>query len=289
MATIEGFAVFILSHGRPDRVYTYSSLRRFGYTGPIYIIIDNEDKTAQKYRDIYGKQVIEFDKSAIAETFDEGDNSGDHRAEVYARNASFEIARSLGITYFMELDDDYDDWHYKTDAHFRYRTESIRNLDAVFASMLSYYKSIPALSITMAQEGDFPGGGWNGIDRSLGRRRKCMNTWICSTERPFQFIGRMNEDVNTSTWRGRLGNVFMTFPLLSIEQKQTQANKGGMTDLYLDSGTYVKSFYTVMLIPSGVKVSPMGGPTAHRLHHLINWDVTVPCIIGEQYRKPDHA
>ena len=38
----EDFAVFILTHGRADNVKTYKTLKRFGYTGKIYIIIDNE-------------------------------------------------------------------------------------------------------------------------------------------------------------------------------------------------------------------------------------------------------
>jgi len=35
------FAVFILSNGRPDNVITYRSLRSHGYTGKIYIIVDD--------------------------------------------------------------------------------------------------------------------------------------------------------------------------------------------------------------------------------------------------------
>ena len=43
------FAIFILTHGRPDNVKTYNVIRNRGYTGNIYIIIDNEDKSAKKY------------------------------------------------------------------------------------------------------------------------------------------------------------------------------------------------------------------------------------------------
>src|SRR5699024_11616996 len=51
--------------------------------------------------------VLVFSKSEIARTFDEGDNFGDRRAIVYARNACFELARQIGATHFIELDDDY--------------------------------------------------------------------------------------------------------------------------------------------------------------------------------------
>ena len=64
------FAAFILTHGRPDRVVTYNALLRAGYTGPIYFIVDNEDKTVDRYRDRYGDRVIIFDKEAAAKTFE---------------------------------------------------------------------------------------------------------------------------------------------------------------------------------------------------------------------------
>jgi thiamine biosynthesis protein ThiI len=35
------FCVFILTHGRADRVYTYKTVRNDGYTGPIYLHIIN--------------------------------------------------------------------------------------------------------------------------------------------------------------------------------------------------------------------------------------------------------
>jgi len=88
--------------GRPRNVVTYHTLMRQGYTGPVYIIVDNEDKTLGEYRKVYGDKVIVFDKAATAKTFDEGDNFNDRRAVIYARNASFQIARDLGLTYFLQ-------------------------------------------------------------------------------------------------------------------------------------------------------------------------------------------
>ena len=39
------FAIFILSHGRANKVKTLKTLKDCGYNGKWYIIIDNEDKT----------------------------------------------------------------------------------------------------------------------------------------------------------------------------------------------------------------------------------------------------
>lgn len=97
-----GFVAFILTHGRPDRVLTYEKLRKHGYTGKIYIVCDDEDKTLPEYRKRFG-DVLVFSKSEIAKTFDEGDNFGDRRAIIYARNACFELAQQIGATHFIEL------------------------------------------------------------------------------------------------------------------------------------------------------------------------------------------
>lgn len=45
----EKFACFILTYGRPQNQQTYRSLRKHGYTGPIYLIIDDEDTTGDEY------------------------------------------------------------------------------------------------------------------------------------------------------------------------------------------------------------------------------------------------
>ena len=97
------FAVFILTHGRPDKVKTYDSLIKQGYTGRIYIIVDNEDKTIEEYKKKFKEKVIVFDKLEMSKTFDTGDNFSNRRSIVYARNASFKIAKDLKIKYFMQL------------------------------------------------------------------------------------------------------------------------------------------------------------------------------------------
>jgi hypothetical protein len=150
--------------------------------------------------------------------------------------------------------------------------------------MLDFYKTIPAKSIAMAQGGDFIGGAGSGTAKSKKLKRKCMNSFICSTERPFKFNGRINEDVNTYTYKASIGHIFFTIPTLSLEQETTQSNKGGMTDIYLDKGTYIKSFYSVIFSPSSVKVALMGDKNK-RLHHRVSWNNAVPVILNEIHKK----
>lgn len=111
-----------------------------------------------------------------------------------------------------------------------------------------------------------------------------MNTFFCDVEKPFKFIGRINEDVNTYTRLGSVGWLGLTITDGQINQKQTQANKGGMSNVYLDSGTYLKSFYSVIGMPSAVKISEMGDKNK-RIHHNVEWERCVPMILNEMYKK----
>ena len=282
----KSFVAFILTHGRPDRIYTLRSLKKHGYTGRVVILIDNEDKTREEYEARYPGMVHVSDKAGISDTFDEGDNFGDRRAIVYARNACFVVAKELGVEHFIELDDDYTEFRYKTNAHDQYCNKfNLSNLDGLFDAMIDFLEATKASSVALAQNGDFIGGHAGTNAGKLEPWRKCMNTFVCATARPFKFFGRINEDVNVYTCGTRRGMLLFTLPNCAINQKQTQSNGGGMTDLYLDSGTYVKSFYSVMYAPSCVKVQDMG-PVYRRMHHRVSWRHCAPKILAESVRKP---
>lgn len=279
------FIVFILTHGRPDSIYTLNSLRVCGFTGRVVLVLDDGDETVHEYINKYTFGNIKvFDKKAYAEAIDEFDNFEDRRAIVYARNACFDIAADLEYTYFLQLDDDYVSFDYRLVIDDKAVFKPVKNLDAVFDSVLDYYKSIPAYSIAFAQGGDFIGGIDNGRQTFRFSQRKVMNTFFCSTERRFKFFGRINEDVNVYTDFQSKGNLFLTLQNLSITQQRTQQKRGGLTDIYLQLGTYVKSFYTLMCAPSCTRISMMNA-NHKRLHHSIDWDVAVPKIIREEVQK----
>jgi len=282
---LNDFAVFILTHGRPENIITLTSLKKSGYTGRLYLIIDDEDKAANSYRVKYGSDsVIMFSKKEMADKIDEGNNFDERRTITHARNACFEIARELGVTYFIQLDDDYTSFDYRLIVNGAAVHKNIKDINKVFESLLTFYKGTQALSIAWAQGGDFIGGLDNGKDTYRFARRKCMNTFICSTEREFQFTGTFNEDVNTYTVLGSRGNLFMTIPIISITQRATQSQAGGITEAYKKYGTYCKAFSTVMMQPSSVTVAMMRANNI-RLHHRIDWPTTVPVILPEKYQK----
>ena len=235
------FAIFILTHGRPDNIKTLTMLEKCGWTGKTYIVIDDEDKRADEYFQRYGDMVLQFNKKEIADQIDDADTSGDRRAIIYARHASQHMAKALGLDYMLQLDDDYADLRYRFIKKGVLTSFRVKDFDSLAEATLR-------------------------------------------TDRYVDFKGKINDDVNLYVVYGAQGELIFTSFHVNVLQMATQANQGGMTELYLEEGTYAKSFYSVMMAPSCVKIYPMG--TANRrLHHKVDWRYAVPKIINQKYRK----
>ena len=59
---------------------------------------------------------------------------------------------------------------------------------------------------------------------------------------------------------------------------------GGITDIYLELGTFVKSFYTIIQSPSSVKISLIG-TSERRIHHSVLKENTYVKILREEVKK----
>jgi hypothetical protein len=149
--------------------------------------------------------------------------------------------------------------------------------------MIDFLEDTGALTVAMGQGGDLIGGLNSGTFKSQ-IKRKAMNSFFCKVDNPFKFLGSVNEDVNTYVLLGMQGKLFFSIMSLCLTQTTTQQNAGGMTDVYLDSATYVKSFYSVMYAPSCVTIRLMG--SFHpRMHHAVSWDNCTPRILDEKIKK----
>lgn len=286
------FAVFILSHGRPDNVRSWKSLDKAGYTGKRYVIVDNEDKAIDQYKNNFGDDLIIFDKGKVAKGVDACDNVNRRDSVVYARNYCFQLARELGLSYHLQLDDDYNYFAWVTDNEGNYLTRnsfySIENIDLVFEATIDFLDATGATSVAYAQGGDLIGGANGRFVRMAANgkfARKAMNTFFFKTDADVIFRGRVNDDVNLYVEKGRAGELFITIPRLRVEQPDTQTKSGGCTEVYKDMGTYVKSFYSLMVAPSCVSLGMMG-ETHRRIHHRVSWKHACPVIVSEKHRKP---
>ena len=215
--------------------------------------------------------------------FDIGDNLPDRRVVIYARNKCHEIAQNLGINYFLELDDDYDQIAYRREENGVLKTCPVRQAERLFDKMINFLERSNSLTVAFAQGGDFIGGVKGSVYKQ-GLSRKAMNAFFCKTDRPFKFYGRINEDATMYCVLGMKGNLIFTVADVMIHQSTTQSNAGGLTDIYCNMGTYYKSFFSVMYAPSCVRIGVMGNYDL-RIHHKVKWVNCTPKILNERYKK----
>lgn len=284
----DDLAALILTNRRPDNVRTYGALRKHGYSGPIVLVVDDEDPTLPDYLNRYGEEVQVFSRRRAAQLTDMADNFLDARdSVVVARNAAWGVAEQLGYRDFMVLDDDYSGFSHRYDGENVFRYCPIQNLDAVWSAMRRFFRATDLVTLAMMQGGDFLGGarGSSVYVHKIMMARKAMNSFLCSTDRPFRFSGRTNEDVTAYCLLGAQGLLFGSVNQVDLGQARTQQQPGGMTDIYRQQGTYVKSFYTVLHCPSFVNVSMMNSREV-RIHHQVQWSYAVPKILPPELQKP---
>ena len=283
----DNFAVLIISHGRPDKVHCVNTLKKVGYTGKYYIIIDNEDNTSDRYYELYGDKVIMFDKSSMDGTFDIMDNFSGRSVPVFARNALYNIAKDLGLDYFLELEDDTMGFVHRYVEDGKLKAKNITNFDDIVNAMVDWLSSTDIDTVAFIQAGDLLGGH----ERKLWQSkvvRKAMQTFFFKVDNPIYFQGRFNDDVNMYLQYGKVGKTVLSIRDVVLITGETQQTSGGITEMYQQYGTYVKSFYSVMLRPDCVQIHGMTMFSGNRrIHHRINWDTAVPKIISSDFKKED--
>ena len=299
------YCIFIISYKRADfcRRNTFRILNSFNHKAPVFIVCSDDDPTLEEYYRIYGKDnVIVFSKMDIQKRYriDLSDcyhgKSNKWISTVWVRTAQFEIARQKGFEYFLTLDDDYLLFGTKIiiEDNGKKKLREINNpfrfidFDVVSEYMFRILDSQKFMScVSFAQNGDFMGGISHNFIQTY--KFKAMNFIYGTTKKMFRYIGRMNEDVNKYLVDNNIGKLSMMLTDISLKQVNTQKTSGGMTDIYKNFGTYMKSFYSVIHNPSAVKINALGGTSeTYRIHHIINYDRSVPKILNERYCKNEN-
>lgn len=283
----DDFCVFILSYDRPKRVKTAETLEKHGYTGDYYIVIDHEEDIEPYEREHGEDRVVHLNKDDALPELDRGDNFDRRACNVYARQQLWDVADELGYDYFLVLDDDYYHFQYRFTEDFDYHPsyEYLDDFDAYIDAAITYLEKADLDTVAMAQGGDFIGGKEASMAQKVQAKRKAMNTFLCKTDRPFSYRGTINEDVNTYVRAQQLGKTFLTINFVSVDQEDTQQEEGGLTDIYLDVGTYVKSFYTILYAPSCTNLMRLHDRADDRIHHQVTWRNAVPKIVPESAKE----
>lgn len=278
----DDFAVFIPTHGRPEKQLTLELLKKEGYDGKWYLVLDNEDETKGEYEKRYGTEnIIVFDKTEWMEKVDSMDNFHEHRASVYARNFIFQAARERGIKNFLMVDDDSTAISYRYEKDGRLLTKHFNGkINKIFQYMVKFAEDSQAAAVSFGMV-QYLMGGVNSSNLKKGLIRKSLNSFFCSVDRPIEFFGSICEDVAAYTTYGSRGRLFFSFIPITLQPVKTMTIESGMTEVYREKGEYIKFFYPIISSPSSVEIAYKNG----NAYHKIKMDLCVPKIISEKYKK----
>ena len=274
------FGIFILTYKRPNKQLTLEALKKQGYTGKVYLIVDNTDDTIQELIDNYQNrcdEIIVFDKEKYYKYTDTVDNFHNLKSVVYARNASFDIAKRLGLDYFMTIDDDIKQFNYRIVKDNKLISRKIKRLDDVIIANLNFFKNNKVDVLGFADSSLYF-GGINGQRYSERLPREAYQCMMFKTDKKINYKGTMCEDLNTTLEYGKQGTIFFNNMLICFNAPKRSTNDGGLKDLYDNNSLYVRNFYSLIVNPSVVKLLP-NGKTKNKIKD------TLPKIINQRWKK----
>lgn len=281
MIDLNNVPIFILTYGRAREQTTLRALNKYGITKHIYLIVSDDDPQLKLYQDAYGNILKIFNRNDVQE--DMMDNKLHKSGVVSARNYCFSLAKKLRVKYFIMLDDDYNIFSFRWVDGSSLRQTKIKNIKPMFIASLRLLENTQLECFCWAQGGDFIGGAGSGTVKSEFKR-KAMNIYFWKVDSNIRFPGRINEDTNMYVHYGKVGKLILTNSFMMINQPKTQETEHGMTDLYKNNGTYMKSMYSVIEEPAIVSLIAMGDKHL-RIHHKVDWNACAPKIINEKYKK----
>lgn len=274
--------IYILSHNRPDNIPTVEALKKSNNTLPIFLVVGDDDPQLEKYKKIHDNLII-FNKTSI--DIDSMSNFNEMGAPLFARKYIEDHAKQNNIENYVMLDDDYNIFGLRyTTGDKTLHQKRIQNITEVFNFFFQIQNSMKKnIQLSFGQNGDYIGGADSRLYKK-GVLYKCMNVFICHKDYPIPFQGIFNDDLNGGLNLVKKGIIPITIKGFTINQEQTQLFEGGLTHAYRKYGTYVKSFYSIMLCPTAVKIQVMGSVN-YRLHHQVQTEHAIPKIIQEKYKK----
>ena len=277
------FAVFILTHGRPNNQLTVKSLQDVGYTGEWYLVVDDQDNTFDEYVKVWGAdRVILFNKDYFIRNTDTGLHTPVPKFAVFARNAIEHIAKEMGYKTFMMLDDDITKFRIRLPVgdslkSFQFTTQ----FNSIIEDSVDYVLSCDIACLGLGFCNLYIGGVGN-FNKENPRQRLCAEAFIRNTSHPISWRLNMVEDLITSIDAAMTGEVWFQFLPIQCEIKMSEgAVDGGNSDVYRQFGMYRISFMPVIAYPSSNAVR-FGKKT---WASTTTPDKCIPKIISSRYRK----
>lgn len=238
------FAVFIITHERVNNQKTFDLLKKSGYTGEIFFIIDDKDEQIDEYKNKYGDKVIVFSKDEIKNKIDTMTNKKEYLSSVYVRNEVYNIAKKLKLKFIFVCDDDIKTFHYRYIEDGKLKQKKLKNIDDVFDIMCETMEKSKVIAFGFTQKKYYI-GGLNQYFKN-GHVRMLAHTMLLKVEEPIDFRGIFYEDTISTIKENITGRVCLTTTDIMSDAEQFAVGSlksGGMTEIYKRTNLYTHCFF----------------------------------------------
>lgn len=231
-------AIFICTHGRPDKQITLKALRDAGYTGKIYLVLDDEDNTRPYYHDNLGMcdDFVFFNKQAIIDCTNTTSYPPNRKTILYAKNACEQFAKRDGVDCFVICDDDIPGFRYRYIEDGSCKSQTItKNMDKVVDSYYEFLKftKTSATSFGMAQ---FYFTGKECFSNEALQKWRIPYTFVFrNADFTVDWVSDYGEDITTAIEQSRHGQFQCALPYVQMNLSPMGVGDGGMVELHKDT------------------------------------------------------
>lgn len=242
--------IYIKTHGRPDKQYTYHTLREAGYTGHIVFVVDNEDLTADGLCSRYVNcdtmcDIEVFDKQYYVDKIDCGVATPKRNVNLYAWCACEDIACE---THMIMADDDITEFRYRYNESGVLKSLRVtQNMDEIIDSIFDF---IYSGNIAAASTG-IPQMYFNtDLDKNLYKYRVPYNFVFRNRNYKIDWTGEFQEEIIMSINASNQGKYITALPILQHTIKPLGKESGGMYEAYHSDDSFKLSQYGHMWHPT---------------------------------------
>lgn len=269
------FAIFIITHNRPNKQSTLDLILNSGYTGLYWLVVDDED-CVDEYRSKYGDNVLVFNKQQYVHTTDIGSRRTTSCA-TFARNAVETFSKQFNYKYFALIDDDI--------VSFRHRYDDSGSLKSL--KITSNFDSIVDAYIEMLDTGistlsfGIPKLYIGGLSYdTLHLLRDCYTIFFRNTKYDVEWVSAVYEDIITSSLCGKTGQVWLQLPFVQIDNAIMVELEGGNSSMYKSFTQFEYPFHSVMYLPSTMSIEYKKDKFLGIIHRQNN----CPMIVSDKYK-----
>lgn len=278
------FAIFILTHGRPNNQDTLYALRKAGYTGEIYLVLDDLDTTQEEYRKLYDN-ILVFDKMKYVNSTELGVSKPHINFAVFARNAIEDFAQCMGLSYFAMVDDDLVKFRYRYEENDKLKSLDVKNMDDVLESYIDFMEIGHIPIITLASQFRFIGGVKNIAPINSPKWRLGFTFYIRSTKEYIKWTSNICEDRITCILYNREGFVWLQLPFVQLDTKEMHGvNDGGNSDTYREITDFYRIFFTEVFVPD-CNYAMYWKRNNWWVNKIPDYNTVCPMIISDKYRS----